>query len=200
MIAFSCASRLGYCFGSTKRASMPWTRAMSSAGAAASDISTTTTPGSRSERAASTRAWKFEPLPEASTPTRSSSGIDHRPRAVPDLAHLEDALPRRGQGLDRAGRVTRAHDEEIADAHIEGAPHLGLLDPPALLNHAEDRRHGPGARDDHRLAPLGENALEVLGDPATRDVGHGEHGHASEQLEHGLDVNPRGFEELVGHG
>src|SRR6266536_6637690 len=201
MIAFSCASRLGYCLGSTKSASMPWPRAMSSAGAAArSDISTTTTAGSRPERAASTRAWKFEPLPEASTPTRSSSGIGDRPRAVPDLTHLENALPSRGQGPGSTGGISRAHDEQIADAHIEGAPHLGLLDPPALLDHAEDRRYRPRARVDHRLAPVGENAGEVLGDPTARDVGHGEHGHAPEQIEHGLDVDPRGLEELVGHG
>src|SRR4030095_5060627 len=174
---------------------------MSRTGAAArSERRTTTAAGSPPERAASTRAWKFEPLPEASTPTRSSSGIDDRARAIPDLAHLEDSLPARGEGLGGPDRVARAHHEEIADAHVEGAPHLGLLDPAALLDDAEDGRHGPRARVDHRLAALGKDARKILGDPAPCHVGHGEHGHAPEQIEHGLDVDARGLEELLGHG
>src|SRR5947207_2983160 len=165
---------------------------MSRTGAAArSEIRTTTAAGSRPERVASTSAWKFEPRPDASTPTRSRSGIDDGPRAIPDLPHLEDALPSRAEGVGGAGHVARAHHQEIADAHVEGAPHLGFRDPAALLDHAEDGRRGPGARVDHRLAALGKNARKILGDAAPRDVGHGEHGHAPEQVEHGSDVDAR---------
>src|SRR4030095_4529291 len=171
---------------------------MSRTGAAArSERRTTTAAGSPPERAASTRAWKLEPRPEASTPTRSSSGIDYRARPIANLAYLEDALPSRGEGVGGARHVARAHHEEIGDAHVEGAPHLRLLHLAALLDHAEDRRHRPGAPVDHRLAALGKDAGKILGDPAPRDVGHGEHGHAPEQVEHRLHIDARGLEELV---
>src|SRR5713226_3886434 len=116
-MAFSWASRFGYCFGSRKSASIPCARAMSRTGAAPrSEISTARTTGSRPDSAASTRAWKFEPLPEARTPTRSLSGIHDGPRAVTDLPDVEDTLPRSRQELGRARRVAGTHDEEIAQA------------------------------------------------------------------------------------
>src|SRR2546430_8846402 len=122
MMAFSCASRVGYCFGSRKSASTPCARAMSRTGAAPrSEISTAMITGSRPDSAASTRAWKFEPLPEARTPTRSRSAIHHRAGAGTDLTDVEDSLPRRRQDLGRARRVAGTHDEEKTQAHVEGA-------------------------------------------------------------------------------
>src|ERR1700704_6148053 len=143
MRAFSCASRVGYCFGSRKSVSMPCARAMSRTGAAPrSEISTAMITGSRPDSAASTRAWKFEPLPEARTPTRSRSAIHHRAGAGTDLTDVEDSLPRRRQDLRRARRVAGTHDEEKTQAHVEGASHLGVLDPPRLLHDPEYGGHG----------------------------------------------------------
>src|SRR5436309_12854245 len=165
---------------------------MSRTGAAArSEIRTTTAAGSPPERAASTRAWKLEPRPEASTPTRSSSGIDHRARPIADLAYLEDALPSRGEGVGGARHVACAHHEEIADAHVEGAPHLGVLDLAALLDHAEDRRHRPGPRVDHRLAASGKDAGQIRGGPAPPDARQGEQGDGPPAVAHGLHVEAR---------
>src|SRR6266536_1774694 len=128
MMAFSWASRLGYCFGSTKSASMPCARAISSAGAVAG----------------------------------------------PDLAHVEDALPRLAEQVRGSPGVPRPDHEEIAQPHVEGATHLGLLHSTRLLDEAEDGGHGPGARVDEGLTALGEHAGQVLGDAAPRDVRHGE--------------------------
>src|SRR2546426_7150959 len=135
MMAFSWASRLGYCFGSTKSASMPCARAISSAGALAlSDTSTAITAGTPPDSIALTSASKFEPRPEASTPTRKSSGIGHRADAGPDLAHVEDALPRlTEQGLGSRD-IPRPDHEEIAQPHVEGPTHLGLLHLARLLD------------------------------------------------------------------
>src|SRR5215470_527508 len=200
MMAFSWASRLGYCLGSRKSASMPWTRAMSRAGAVSrSEMSTTMVAGIRPACAASTRARKFEPRPEARTPTRSGSGIHDRPRAGPDLAHLEDALSRSLERPPGAVDFARAYHEEIADAHVEGAAHLGVLHLSARLDDLEDGRHRPRPRVDDGLAAFGEDAREILGDAAARHVGHGEDGHAAQELEDGLDVDARRLEELVGH-
>src|SRR5215470_8591788 len=174
---------------------------MSRAGAVSrSEMSTTMVAGIRPACAASTRARKFEPRPEARTPTRSGSGIHDRPRAGPDLAYLEDALSR---GLERprgAVDLARAYHEEVADAHVEGAAHLRLRHLSALLNDREDGRHRPRARVDDGLAALGEDARKILGDAAPRHVGHGEHRHAAQELEDRPDVDARGLEQLVGHG
>src|SRR5262252_9729558 len=135
MMAFSWASRLGYCLGSRKSASMPWTRAMSRAGAVSrSEMSTIMVAGIRPASAASTRAPKFEPRPEARTPTRTGSGIHDRPCAGPDLAYLEDALSRGPERPSGAVDLVRAYHEQVADAHVECASHLGLLHLSALLD------------------------------------------------------------------
>src|SRR5215472_11889195 len=134
IIAFSWASRVGYCLGSMKSASMPCARAISSAGAAArSDTSTTTRAGTLPDSVAFTMASKFEPRPEARTPTRSS-GIDDRAGARAYLAHVEDALARRAEQGDRARGVRRPDHEQIAQPHVEGSAHLGLLHPARLLD------------------------------------------------------------------
>src|SRR5438876_1596054 len=161
MMAFSWASRLGYCFGSTKSASMPCARAISSAGAVArSDTSTAITAGTPPDSIALASASKFEPRPEARTPTRRSSGIDHRAGAGPDLAHVEDALPRLAEQVRGSPGVPRPDHEEIAQPLVEGATHLGLLHPTRLLDEAEDGGHGPGARVDEGLTALGEHRSE----------------------------------------
>src|SRR5215510_16116043 len=147
---------------------------MSRAGAASrSEISTTMAAGIRLACAASTRARKFEPRPEARTPTRSGSGIDEGPRPVADLAHLEHALSRCLERPHGALDLARAHHEQIAEAHVEGAAHLRVLHLSTFLDRLEDGGHRPRARIDDGLAALGKHAREVLGDPAPRHVGYG---------------------------
>src|SRR5262245_33428645 len=125
---------------------MPWARAMSREGAVSpSEISTTMAAGIRPACVASTRARKLDPRPEASTPTRSGSGIDDGPRAAADLAHLEHALSRRLERPHGAAHLARAHHKEIADAHVERATHLGLVHLSALLDHLVDGGHRPRA-------------------------------------------------------
>src|SRR5262245_33277564 len=165
---------------------------MARAGAVSrSEINTTMVAVIRPACAASTRARKFEPRPEARTPTRSGSRIDDGPRAVADLAHLEHVLSRCLERPHGLADLARAYHEQEADAHVERAAHLGLGHLAARLDDREDRGHRPRARIDDGLAALGENAGKILGDPAPRDVGHGEHRHAAQQLEDGLDVDSR---------
>src|SRR5215475_470896 len=162
---------------------------MSRAGAVSrSEMSTTMVAGIRPACTASTRARKFEPRPEARTPTRSGSGIHDRPCAGPDLAYLEDALSRDLERPRGAVDLACAHHEQVADTHVEGAAHLGLLHLSAFLDDLEDGRHRPRARVDDSLAALGEDARKILGDAAPGYVGHGEHRHAAQELEDGLDV------------
>src|SRR5712692_417815 len=118
-----------------------------------------------------TMASKFEPRPEARTPMRSRSGIDHRASPGFDLAHIEDALaglPEEGGGALGIGGPDH---EQVAQSHVEDPTHLGLLHPARLLEDAENGGHGPGARVDEGLALLGEHAGQVLRDTAARDMG-----------------------------
>src|SRR5712692_6052297 len=145
--ALSWASRLGYCLGSTKSASIPCARAISSAGAAArSETSRAITAGTPPDSMALTSTSKFDPRPEASTPTRKSSGIDHRADAGPDLANLEDALPRLAEQGRGARGISRPDHEQIAQPHVEGPTHLGLLHAAGLLDDSKDGGRRPGAR------------------------------------------------------
>src|SRR5712692_1801860 len=129
IMALSWASRLGYCLGSTKSASMPCARAISRAGAVArSDTSTATTAGMRPASTAFTMASKFEPRPEARTPMRSRSGIDHRAGPGFDLAHIEDALAGLPEESGGALGIGGPDHEQIAQSNVE--------DPAASLGHA----------------------------------------------------------------
>src|SRR5678815_4803652 len=101
---------------------------MSSTGAAArSLISTTIAAGMRPRAAASARARKLDPRPEASTPTRSGSDIVHARIARHDLAHRVHALARRLQAPGRGGRVVGRDHQEEAQTHVERAPHLRVV-------------------------------------------------------------------------
>src|SRR5262249_45120223 len=144
---------------------------MSGAGAVSrSEMRTAMEAGVRPAGAAPARARECEPRPEARTPTRSGSGIHDRPRAGPDLAYLEDALSRGLESPRGAVDLARAYHEEVADAHVEGAAHLGLLHLSALLDDLEDGRHRPRARVDDGLAAVGKKARKIIGDAHTRHV------------------------------
>src|SRR4030095_1352807 len=167
MTAFSCASREGCCLPSRTSASMPWARAMSSTGAPGrSQISTTIEAGMRAAAAASVRARKFEPRPEARTPTRSGSDIVHPGLAGHDLANLEALLARGLQPFDDDADVGGRDDQHEGHAHVARPAPLGVVHRGRALDGPEDGRHHPGARVDAG-APTGrEHARQVLADAA----------------------------------
>ena len=62
-------------------------------------------------------------------------------------------------------------DEGHADAHVEDLIHLGFGDFAALLDEAENFGDLPGVFADGGAAGFGEDAGEVVEQPATGDVG-----------------------------
>src|SRR5882724_10616873 len=101
---------------------MPCARAISSAPASRrSETRRTTSAGMRPAAAAAAMLSKFDPRPDASTPTRTRarSGIADASRPGLDLAHLEHRLARPAQEGARAVGVLRAHHDQIAHAHVE---------------------------------------------------------------------------------
>ena len=80
--------------------------------------------------------------------------------------------PRGAQQLgERSARGPRAATTDEADAAVEGLQHLGLGDAGGLAQPAEDRRQAPGVEVDVGAEPLGQDARQVLGQPAAGDVG-----------------------------
>ena len=73
--------------------------------------------------------------------------------------------------LQRLKRSAGIEGDE-ADAHIEGAEHLVLLDIAELLQVLEDGQNRPAAELDVGGGVFGQDARQVLGDSATGDVGH----------------------------
>ena len=71
--------------------------------------------------------------------------------------------------------VSAGHDDDEADAHVEGAQHLVLRDVAEVLQVLEEGRDGPSGEIDDGAHALGQDAGEVLGDAAAGDVGHAAH-------------------------
>ncbi len=63
-------------------------------------------------------------------------------------------------------------DRDQADAHVEGAQHLVLLDVAEVLQVFEERRDGPTGEVDDGRGAAGQDARQVLRDAAAGDVRH----------------------------
>ena len=67
-------------------------------------------------------------------------------------------------------RVGGGHRADHPHSHVERPVHLVVGDSPEPLQHLEDRKHGPAPAIDPRRHALGQDAREVVGDPAAGDV------------------------------
>src|SRR6516164_5315763 len=149
--ARSKASRSAKSFGFTKSAS---------------------TPAARTRRAGPAD-WSLAPRPgrprEGGRPRASRDEL-HAALAGDDLADPRDLLPRAAQGSRGLLRVGGGNDHHVADAHVEGPEHLGVLHPARLTQGLEDRGRRPGAAHESRPAPGREHAGNVAGDAASGHV------------------------------
>ena len=80
-----------------------------------------------------------------------------------------------GQQGQRPVDVRRRHQRDHADAHVEGAVHLGLVDLAATLHQVEDRLGPPGAAVQRRRQVLRQHAGQVGRQPAPGDVAEAVH-------------------------
>src|SRR5690348_4129185 len=111
-----------------------------------------------------------------------SSGVDDFAvafdNAADDVALLAGAVE---HGL-AAFEAFRRDDDDEADAHVEGAQHLLLLDIAEVLEVLEDGQHRPAAEFDMRRDGAGQDAGQVLRDAAAGDVRHARHVVAGGEL------------------
>ena len=104
---------------------------------------------------------------------------------------------------DRVGEVF-GDDQDQADPHVEDAVHLGLVDRAQPLQPGEDLGDRPRPAAEADGAALGKDARRVIDQAAAGDVGDAVHDPldpvvAVDRLD-GPHVDPRGLEQLVGHG
>ena len=116
---------------------------------------------------------------------------------VPGLADVaEDRLD--------ALQARLGHDQHEADAHVEDAVHLVVVDLALALDEVEDRRDGPRGAVDLGRDGLGEHARDVVLEAAAGDVGHAGNldvvvKKASDRLEEALVYGEKGVaDRLVG--
>ena len=76
----------------------------------------------------------------------------------------------RGVATPAASAAAADHDQ--ADAHVERPEHLGDPDVAARPQQREDRRYVPCGRINRRVAAIGKNARQVVGNPAAGDMRH----------------------------
>ena len=77
------------------------------------------------------------------------------------------------QRLEDLAQAVRRHDEHHADAHVEDAEHLLALDVALLAAGSwKSVGHRPAAALDHGVGVLGQDARQVVGEPAAGDVRH----------------------------
>ena len=129
------------------------------------------------------------------------SGFGSRRRS--HLAELKGVDAAVGNlAADARGEVLR-DDEHHADAHVEDAVHLRLLDAAEPLQPAKHARHFPAAAAEFDLEVVWHDAAEVFLDPAAGDVGDPVHDllytvvakHAADRA----GVETGGGEQDVGH-
>src|SRR5438552_1359168 len=164
-------------------------------------MTTATCAGMAREAHASRIAWRFDPDPDASTPMRMLRD-DHFGLSEPfdalDRADLERRLTPARENVDGARRLAPGDHGAHADPHVERAQHLRLGDLARFLDAREDLGHGPRAAPQRRSVSVGQDAGQVSGKPAARDVRKGLHLDRVAQREAFLDVNPRRLQELAG--
>ena len=87
---------------------------------------------------------------------------------------MADAVDGFAGGFERGGDVGGvgfADDGDHADAAVEGAGKLGGLDRAAGLEEGEQAREGPGVGVDDGVAAFGQDARDILEQPAAGDMG-----------------------------
>src|SRR5271157_1408089 len=99
--------------------------------------------------------------------------VRHPLLALHDAADGVASLAATLQDKLRLLELLRRHDQDHADAHVEGAQHLVAGHIADLLQVLEDGWHRPGVDLDDRSHALGQHARKVLGEAAAGDVRHG---------------------------
>src|SRR5262245_18980710 len=112
---------------------------------------------------------------------------------VTEYVHREPVLGE--QSADAIGR-RRRDDEAESDTHVEGAEHLLVGDTAESLDQSEDRRRLRPAFD---VEPDGARRANQVEETIAGDVSERMDGQAGvENRQHGLDVDSRRSEKLVG--
>src|SRR5690606_1273058 len=115
-------------------------------------------------------------------------------------AHLSDddrLLTMLAQTLHGFVRVLGGNTDRHADTAIERAIHLRIRDVAGLLQPIEYRRPLPSLSAQDRLEPVGQNARNVLDEPAASDVRDAVDRDGLGQREHGLHVDAGGSEQRI---
>ena len=104
------------------------------------------------------------------------------------------------EAQEHVGFVLGGHRQHQADAVVEGAEHFLGGDLALFLDNAEDGGHRPAALIDHRLAGARQDAGQIAGETAAGDVADAADREVPEEVQHGVDVNAGGPEELLPQG
>src|SRR5215472_4527565 len=149
-------------------------------------------------RHASTSAWRFDPPPETSTPTRSNSGTEiYTARACHNPPYDPSTFPQMLQARYRGAPIAAADNEQQSKPHVEGAEHLTDGNLPVLLDEIEQRRHAPAPADDQRPAARRQDADEVPRDSSARDVRNAVDCHVLVQRQDRTAIRPVRAEERL---
>ena len=89
-----------------------------------------------------------------------------------DRAYQHGGLPQALEEAHRSRGVLLAHDDDIADAHVEDPVHLIMIDFALSLDEREDGRSLPAVAVDDGIAVRGQNPRDVVHEPTARDVSH----------------------------
>src|SRR5207249_10124180 len=186
-----------YGAGSRNTSATPWRRARSRACASFLLLMTTAIrANSLPASIASMIACRLEPRPEASTPTRSfASGLPDSAFALFNHADPERLVPLRLRQPQGSVGPIRRHHQHQADSHVEHPKHLVIAHVTARLDQAENRRRRPRLARDDCPALFGHHSWQVLGEPATRDMGDRADFPGFHQGPDGPHVDPGGPEE-----
>jgi putative transposase len=80
---------------------------------------------------------------------------DKQPVPLDDVSKTPGGFVGGVEGGKDVGRGVRRDDEDQADAHVEGAEHLAVVEPPRLLQPRKQRRHRPALPVNRERAALG---------------------------------------------
>src|SRR5213594_1286163 len=199
--ARSYASRLSgrslYGAGSRNTSSTPWRRARSSACASFLLLMTTAIRAvSLPASIASMIACRLEPRPEARTPRRSFAlGIAHPPLALFNHPDPEGLIAMAFRQPHHVTGAIRSHHEDQADTQIEHPRHFVVIHLPSRLDQSKDGGGSPCLARDDRPTPGWQDSGQVLGQPASRDMGDRADLLGVSQRPDGPHVDPRRTEQ-----